>query len=278
MNAGCRSDHGQPASHVSADPASYPLSADDYAWPRTADTYEPLAARIAAPRGHARVDVASGGFAEWLRHLPVLPDGADVVSESGDTILRASSRSLAAVIDIDVRRNQECADTNMRVWSEYLKHVGRSDEIAFKLTGGGTISWPKWKQGYRLKTSGNSVSFVRTTGADGSRASFDKFLASVFGWCGTLSLSQEGSKVAPDDIAIGDFFVHGGSPGHTVMVVDIVVDDRGRKKALLLQGYMPAQSAHVLAHWGDPWFDLDTAKPLDVPRWREFEWDELRRF
>lgn len=280
VSAGCRSGGRQPASRVSPSAGAqvmYPLDAEGYPWPRSRETYEPLAARFAPPRGFERVEALPGSFGEWMRHLPMLPERSSVVSLSGNTIPSGRHPSLAGVIDIDVRKHQECADVNMRLWAEYLRHAGREDQIAFRLTGGGTISWSKWKQGYRLKQQGGSVSFVPMTGPSSSRESFDEFLASVFAWCGTYSLSQEGRSVGFQELQIGDFLVTPGSPGHTVMIADLATNAAGQKRALLLQGYMPAQSVHILADSWDPWFSLDPDEPLDVPLWGEFGWDELRR-
>lgn len=55
----------------------------------------------------------------------------------------------------------------------------------------------------------------------------------VFMYAGTLSLSEELPKRNPSDIQIGDVYVMGGSPGHAVIVMNIVVNDTGEKVVLL---------------------------------------------
>jgi len=201
-----------------------------------------------------------------------------VTFRDGTEVLPASSPDLAAVIDLDIRPNQECSDTILRLRAEYLRWAKREAEIRFELSGGGTIAWPEWKRGMRPREVGGSLSFHRTAGPDASRHSFERFLDTVFAWCGTYSLASEGKPVSPSDVRIGDFFVHGGSPGHAVLIVDMAADALGARKGLLLQGYMPAQSAHVLARDGEPWFDLDPDQPLDTPLWGAFDWTEVRRF
>ena len=82
------------------------------------------------------------------------------------------------------------------------------------------------------------------------------------------------------DLRPGDFFIQLGSPGHAVLVLDLAVDARGRRVALLGQGYMPAQDFHLLrAGDGSAWFRLRGGVPLRTPLWpKPFLWRQLRRF
>lgn len=261
-------------------PPDYTRFSNDYPWPRAAPAYVPLAARFPPPRVFTRVAVAELSWGEWLRHLPMLPPGSPVVTESGRRIGGAESEWLAGVVDIDVRKDQECTDTIQRLRAEYLRWAGREDEIVFHLTGSGDreVSWPRWRQGYRPEWDGRRLRFYQTGRPGRSRRSFDAFLATVFAWCGTDSLALDGHRAPPNDVQIGDFFIHPGDPGHAVIIVDLATDRQGRRKALILQGYLPAQSPHLLARSGDPWFELDTSHPFDSPRWGDFGWSELRRF
>jgi hypothetical protein len=84
--------------------------------------------------------------------------------------------------------------------------------------------------------------------------------------------------VQPAELRVGDCFVKGGSPGHAVLVADLAQDRAGRRCGLLLQGYMPTQSAHLVAAApGEAWCVLDPAQPVRVPGWGSFQWSELRR-
>ena len=67
---GCRREAAAPQP-----PPDYSRFENDYWWPREADAYEPLAARLAPPRGFTRMEVAKLSWGEWLRHLPMLPRG-----------------------------------------------------------------------------------------------------------------------------------------------------------------------------------------------------------
>ncbi len=271
----------QPDGGLAADPApvSYPLNAQDYPWPKQEEAFAPVVRRFSLPAGFQRMQAGEGSWAQWLQHLPLRQPGTPVRSLQGDIILGGHAPALGAVVDMDVRKNQECADVILRLRAEYLRWAGRDDEIVFHLTGAGKISWPEWKRGMRPRLEGNDLRFYKTAGRDSSQASFDKYLAAVFAWCGTISLGKEGKALSGGEAQIGDFFVRGGSPGHTVLIVDVARDSAGRRKGLLLQGYIPAQSAHVLrASDSSAWFELRPGQQVDVPLWGIFEWSDLRRF
>lgn len=273
------SPRARPAARPEAPrPRDFPLSAKDYPWTKLSQAYEPIAGRFDPSAGFSRVEVTQGSFGQWLRHLPLRPVGVPVRLRNGMAIVPGDSPYLGAVIDIDVRKNQQCADTITRLRAEYLRHTGRADEIVFRAGGGSKLSWPEWKQGSRPHPVGDGLQFSRDAEADGSRKSFEAYLDSVFCWCGTHNLAEEGHRVEGPP-AIGDFLVTGGSPGHAVIIVDLANDAAGQLRALLAQGYMPDQSAHVLAVGpGDPWFSLTVGQPVDIPSWGVFQWADLRRF
>lgn len=276
--AGCRAQVGHdgpaPRPHI-----NWPRTADDYPWPQSRAEYEPIAQRLPTPASFTRADVTDRSWAQWLRHLPLMPQGTPVLSREGSVIVPANSPHLGGVVDMDVRKNQECADVILRLRAEYLRWAERKEGIVFPLGDGGRMSWPEWKNGMRPRLEGQKLRFHQTANPDGSRKSFERFLDSVFAWCGTYSLLAAGERVTSESIQVGDFFVHGGSPGHAVLIADLAQKEAGRLKGLLLQGYMPPQSAHVLSPGGgSPWFDLDPKQPVDTPFWGAFEWSELRRF
>jgi hypothetical protein len=71
--------------------------------------------------------------------------------------------------------------------------------------------------------------------------------------------------------------VQGGSPGHVVLILDVAVGPGGEKRALIGQGYTPAQDFHVLRGAGGPWFRLGE-DAVATPYWSPFPWTGLRRF
>lgn len=221
-----------------------------------------LAQRIAPPTGFERVPAPDGSFAAWLRGLPLLAEGAQVMTYTGKPKWRQDVH--AAVIDIDIgtRDLQQCADAVMRLRAEWLYGLGRDNEIAFNDTDGKRRRF----SAYRKK----------------DHAGLRKYMDLVFAYAGTYSLERELKKVDPDNIAIGDVFIKGGFPGHAVLVTDMVENKTtGEKRFLLLQSYMPAQSMHILKNPntsdGSPWYTTPIAEQLVTPEWT-FPRTALRRW
>ena len=94
-----------------------------------------------------------------------------------------------------------------------------------------------------------------------TRENFDRYLERVFWMCGTASLSNSLKPVNFADIRPGDVIVHGGFPGHAVMVMDLASNPNGEKIYLLAQSYMPAQNIQLLQD-GKPWFTINAYNEL----------------
>jgi hypothetical protein len=261
--------------------SSTAAAAQRYPWPRRRAAYEPLAQRIAPPPGFARVPAAPGSYAHWLRHLPLLPAEAPVRSFRGELILPAGHRALAAVVDLDLspRDLQQCADSAMRLRGEYLRASGRARATSFLWSGRRRFSFDEWARGVRPVRDGRRWRFALRAPPAGGAGAFRSYLELIFSWTGTWQLAGERS-VPASAIAAGDFFVQAGSPGHAVVVIDLARDRAGWLRALIGQGYMPAQDLHLLRSAdGSAWFALDPPQPLRTPIWpRAFGWNELRRF
>ena len=106
----------------------------------------------------------------------------------------------------------------------------------------------------------------------------------VFTYAGTASLSKELLTIPYTSLQPGDVFIKGGSPGHAVIVVDVAIHPKTKKKVFLLaQSYMPAQQIHILVnpanHSLSPWYELTETDSgyLYTPEWT-FEKKELKRF
>ena len=104
----------------------------------------------------------------------------------------------------------------------------------------------------------------------------------MFQYAGTLSLSKEMKPIAVDELRAGDVFIRGGSPGHAVVVIDVVENEKtGEKAFLLAQSYMPAQEMHILVNPNNnglnPWYSTNFEGKLKTPEWT-FEKEELKRF
>jgi hypothetical protein len=251
------------------------------AWPGGAPPATPLDQRFPAPAGYRRVDVDD--FGAWLRALPVRTDRADVRAYDG----RPLDRPAAAVVALDVGAAdlQQCADSLVRLRSEYLWQRGEADRAAWHFTSGDRSAWSDWRRGERFRVRGARVERVpHSAASSNSYATFRAWLTYVFQYAGTQSLPRDTTPVPADrPLQPGDLFVDPGSPGHAVMLLDVAEDAAGHRVALVGQGYMPAEDFHVLA--ADDvidrvWFPLpDAARPaLATPAWRPFPRAAARRF
>lgn len=205
---------------------------------------------IPLPAGYSRVPAAEGSFAAWLRNLPLKEDKT-VYLFNGQR--KGNQEAQFAVVDMATGSSdlQQCADVVMRLRAEYLFSTKQFNEIAFMDYGG---KWYRWQGG-------------------ANRPGFDNYLKQVFGWCGSASLEKQLKPVNNFlDMKPGDVLVKGGFPGHAVTVVDMAVNNEGKKVYLLVQGYQPAQDMHVLINPSDaalsPWYLLEEQPEIITPEWR----------
>lgn len=216
-----------------------------------------LVTRIKTPEGYSRILCEDNSFLEYLRNFPLKEDGSPVLLYDGSE--KGNQSAHVAVFDMNISNKdlQQCADSVIRMYAEYYYANQQYDKIKFHFVSGFLCEYEKWRDGYRIKVSGNDVSWKKTKGYDDSYETFEKYLDTVFSYASTLSLDTESSKIDIDDLQIGDVFLKGGSPGHVVMVVDICENEQGEKAFLLAQGFMPAQEFHILNNpvsESDPWY------------------------
>ncbi|MFO0666645.1 MAG: DUF4846 domain-containing protein [Polyangiaceae bacterium] len=250
-----------------------------YGWgPTSRDSLEQ---RFAAPKDFHRVPAAPGSFAAFLRSLPLLPRTAEVRSYRDETIVSANDARLGAVVDIDVgtANLQQCADSVIRMHAEWRRQTGRGD-VTYRSSSGFPMTYARYRMGDRFVIRGTDLTWEHRAAANDSRASFRSYLDQVFTYANTVSLARDTQTPDRHDVRAGDFFVLPGAPGHAVLVLDIVHDATGKQKALLGQGFMPAQSFHVLRDEAakSVWFSLDE-ESIATPFWSApFPWSSLRRF
>lgn len=216
-------------------------------------------AAIPAPPGFSRVPVAPGSFAAWLRVLPLKKEKT-VYLYNG--LPKKSQAAQFAVVDMPCGKTdlQQCADVVMRLRAEYLFETRQYGAIRFTDYEGRAYAWKH----------------------SGDRAAFERYLVTVFGWCGSASLEKQLQPV-PDfnDIQTGDVLIRGGFPGHAVLVTDMVVNAQGQKRFLLVQGFQPAQDIHLLINpaGGEPgpWYAIPGTEALYTPEWIFYK-HQLRRW
>jgi hypothetical protein len=291
--AGCRGSDAtptrgvtHPAADGSAPPAARAAAVDAVdAADGVAARGEPLAieGRFAPPPGFARVAAAPGTFAAYLRAMRLLPEGALVVDYAGRPLYDQGRHArIAAVVDIDVgsRDLQQCADTIVRLHAEW-RYAGGERNLSYRTATGTTLSYREWLAGGRAIATGAKLVVERKAAAKkDDRQAFRQWLDEVFAWANTASLERDGARVALKDVQGGDFFVASGRPfGHAVLVADVAKDERGRLALLLVQGFMPAQSVHVLrATDQTAWFVVEPdAAEVTTPFWAPFPASALRR-
>ena len=241
-----------------------------------------IASRINCPLGFARKNTAEKSFGSFLSNFPLKQHGSKVYYFNGAE--KSNSGVYIAVLDIDVGEKdlQQCADAVMRLRGEYLYKQKQYDKIHFNFTNGFLFDYKKWAEGNRIKVSGNNTTWYAAKPVDYSYNTFRDYMNFVFLYAGTLSLSKELRSVPSDSMQAGDVFIHGGSPGHAVIMMDVAVEkNTGKKIMTIAQSYMPAQNIHLLVNANDlklsPWYDLSKTDQLYSPEWT-FAKTELKRF
>lgn len=235
---------------------------------------------IAAPQGFTRIDVQ--GFGEYLRQLPLKPEGSKVHLYDGSE--KYWQKGAFAVVDMEIGESdlQQCADACIRLRAEYLWHSKQYSAIHFNFTNGFRADYSKWAEGYRIKVSGNKAEWYKAGDADYSYKAFRKYLNIVFSYAGTASLAKEMTAVSLSEARPGDVFIIGGHPGHAMIIVDMAADDKGRKAILVAQSYMPAQDIHVVTNLqnkaASPWYIFDSeTESFSFPEW-SFGAGQIKRF
>jgi hypothetical protein len=228
--------------------------------------------RFKTPAGYTQQQVGAGSFAEWLQNLPLKPAGTPTKTYNGATA--RTNDYTAAVINMSVGTQdlQQCADAVMRLRGEYLYHQKNYKAISFNFVSGFKCDYIHYANGYRYKNN----KWLLTSKKDYSYPAFLRYMTLVFSYAGTLSLEKELKPVPnANEIKTGDVFIHGGSPGHCFIVMDVVENATHKKQFLLAQSFMPAQNIQILQA-GSPWFSLD--KPSNIPYGELIDGKYLRRF
>jgi hypothetical protein len=215
---------------------------------------------IPLPEGFERLANKKGSFAQWLQNVAIKKDNT-VYLYNGQP--KRNQEAQYAVLDIPVGKKdlQQCADAVMRLRAQYLLSQKRNSEIWFSDNSG--------------------KKYVCPAKVDSTR--FERYLENVYAHCGTLSLEKQLHQVADyTTIQPGDVVIKGGSPGHAVIVMDVAVNNQGKKIYLLAQSYMPAQDIHVLKNPVyknlSPWFWADADNPfIYTPEWT-FSTKQLKRW
>ncbi|MFC6224288.1 DUF4846 domain-containing protein [Hymenobacter artigasi] len=253
-----------------------------YPW-ATSPSAQTLAARFPAPPNCRRVPVAAGSWGEWLRWLPLKPAGTKARLYNGQ--LKDRQDVVAAVVDIDVPPQdlQQCADAVIRLRAEYV-FSHDPNKVHFHLTTGYDFWFSDFVTGHTFRVMNEEVLPATRPAEAPTHAALARYLVPTFGYAGTLSLSRELRPVLLAQVQPGDVLIHGGAPGHAVLVVEVAENPASHQKYVLLaQSYMPAQSIHLLRNVDVPalgaWFAVPgpNEAEFNTPEWT-FARQELKRF
>lgn len=208
---------------------------------------------IKEPSGFGRVALNPESFSNWLRNRGLKKDKTVYLYDGRK---KPNQSAQYAVLDISIgdKDLQQCADAVMRLRAEYFYELGKLDQIEFFNGKREKLNYQKWLGNKR-----------------NSRKDFMKYMEYVFSYCGTASLPYSVKNKALHQIQIGDILLKPGSPGHTVMVMDMAKKQNGKKVYLLAQSYMPAQSIHILNNPMNreisPWYELNENPVINTPEW-----------
>ena len=238
--------------------------------------------RISPPNGFQRVNIAENSFAAYLRNLKLKPHYQNLKYHNGRT--KDRNGIYMAVVDMEIGKKNlhQCADAIMRLRAEYFWNLKQYDKIHFNFTNGFRVDYSEWMNGKRIKVNGNKIYWVQTSKKSDTYPEFWNYMEIVFNYAGTLSLSKEMKQIKPEELAAGDVFIQGGSPGHAVLVLDVAINENtGEKLFLLGQSYMPAQDFQILINPENselsPWYKAKNEGALITPEWY-FDWSDLKRF
>jgi hypothetical protein len=260
------------------DPKAYPWLGDAREFPKPDASLE---TRFPTPPGYKRVPVEPGSFAEWLRSLPMAPEGTSVSSFDGKQTLAADDDYLAGVVAIDTGNPdlQQSSDVIIRLHAEYLWSRGEKDKISYLSATKLNMPFSRWEKGQRLIPNGPNVFWVKgKPSGDVDHAEFRRYLDAVFNWANSTSLSARSTPVGAESLTAGDFFLQSREPNHVAVVLDIAEKPSGERVALLGQARNPAESIHVVRPGkATPWFSVRPPVPVLTPHSKALAWRDLRR-
>ncbi|RYU93320.1 DUF4846 domain-containing protein [Emticicia agri] len=229
-----------------------------------------ILSRFDVPKGFKRKPVQQSSFSYYLQNLPLKAAGAKVKYYDG-SIKYKDVYEAVVDIDIDNKNLQQCADAIIRLRAEYFYAQKAYEKIAFNLTNGFYVPYTEWMKGNRVMVKGNQTYWQKSATPSNTYKDFRKYLNFVFAYAGTLSLEKTLYPKDFSNIAIGDVFIMGGSPGHAVIVVDAAENAKGERVFLLAQSYMPAQEIQILKNPNDksssPWYSANTIDEVITPEW-----------
>ena len=208
--------------------------------------------RFKVPNGFERVSAEEGSFGQYLRNLALAPDGEALHFFDGKL---SDNPAHAAILKRDLpKRYEQCADTVIGIYANYLYDNNLYDKLCFTFNNGFECDFKHFTQGYRPNADATKwiTSSDFCTGYD--KRVFDVFLDYVYLYANTASLFEnELEKADPDSPKIGDVLIVPGFPGHVIMICDVIKNSStGEIRFMTLQGSMPAVQPHIMLNALEP--------------------------
>lgn len=226
---------------------------------------------IPVPDGSERINSQGDKYKDFLRDLPLAPEGTPVLYYEKPERAEAIEPYCHRVVDMPlISAAEQCADVCMHLRAEYLFRNRQYLKLHFEDTQHGVMRYPviagRLQEAYR------------------------NYLVKVFDRANTESLRNEMiQRSSPEEVEIGDVWcydVHARdsvSYGHAMMVADVAVDSAtGEKMVLLVQGSTPSCNIHVLRNTLEPgispWFRLESNGDFIDFGFARYRKDELYHF
>lgn len=237
---------------------------------------------VDAGPNYYRKPVQNGSFEYYLLSLPLKPANYKTHFATGE---EKTFDVQIGVLDIPMINPDYHQSTGyiIQLRAEYLYNSKLYGRIHFNFFNGFLCSYSKWAAGFRVNSTNSG--WEHQTEMDYGRATFKKYLDVVLKNTGASSLAREMIKVNFSDVKAGDVLIQSGHPGHAVLILDALYNDKDRTvKLMLAQGFNPAQEMEILKNYEDeesPWFtvslDATDETMIRTPQWTFYAKD-LRRF
>lgn len=210
---------------------------------------------IPLPDNYKRIPVSKGSFAEWLRNIKLRKDNTVYLFNG---IPKTDQHSHYAILDLSTGNKdlQQCADAIMRLSAEYYFSRKEYSKINFK-SAQKDFHFQQW------------LTKINSPEKDNHALLLD-FMQNVFINCGTYTVDGMTKHISVKEMQPGDLFVKAGAPGHTMIIMDVAVNQpSGKKIYLLAQSFMPAQDMHIVINPTDdklsPWYEANEAGDIITP-------------
>ena len=219
--------------------------------------------RFAPPEGFTRVAAEEGSFGEYLRVLPLKPDG-DVIYLFDGTIKPDDRFDAVLKTELNKRDRMRNVHYLLRWRGEYLYASGRLEDIEFHFLSGFAFPFAKWAEGGRLSVNGNKVDWSAPAAeADDSPESLRNYLNELFLYSNAAAIKQDLLQAVR--IEMGYVFPDMGGAA----IADMAEDENGRVAILLIRGGDPEQEGYVVRNQHDaassPWFIVPENGILQTP-------------